>query len=916
MIPVCYLQRGKTKWFRGEESDTPMARIHQLVSASSCRRRDNASTIFCAAMLVLCSLAVLLCVWSRAASGQDYNGTPGNDSMTVNSGQIYDSVNGTAGNDTIINNGEVTDIDGDTDNDTITNNNQVNFNIHGGEGDDTITNNGGVFNDIEGEDGNDTIINNSFIGDDIEAGAGNDTVINYGIINDDMEGQDGDDTLTNHGEVWDDIEGGNGTDTIYNTGYVDEDIFGGDGDDTITNTETGNILAIFGGDGNDIIHNQGYLDDAIYGGNGADTITNSGAGDVGGLLGGEGDDTITHTGFGAVGIEGGDGDDTVTARGVRIGYIVGDNGAGNVGLNDVLNIYGGSVLVFAIDEFETVNKLGAGAVTMGDVLYAQDCDFFVDMYDAIPQFIIPDLDDDPADISVTVRGGYWGEGQVVSIFSTGAEADFDVETVDDTSPFLTFTIANAQVTAARSGVSYQGYVPTSSNAYDLAGVLDDLAPSASGELAEVIGILDFMNTGRMEGAIIQLGPTLHGGFNGAVNETRFMFSNALLAKLRQFRTQVGGPTNEAALALTGAPVNREHARQIEAEQVAETMAFAQGLMELVGVDQTVNMRGLSPALNRYGFSGGERLPERFSAGFFDPTRVPGASDPGPSVGFDVSQDLGAWARILGSTALSDDEEGFAGWQSFNEGIVAGIDQKWSESTLAGVYLGWSHSDIYFTDQGGSEATGDILHAGVYGSWFGEDMYVDAALGGFMGWWRADRAISIDAYKNRAHGEFQSMGISATVQAGYDFTWDKVTLGPTVGLEYMYALDSSYTESGAGNLNLSVDSRSSHSLRSLLGGRMALNLSHATETRTYSIIPELRVQWAHEYLDPGDVSSSLTAGGGDFTYELPDGNRDSGRVGLGLTVQDDEGMAVIMGYDAEFGPGRQDHNVSLGLRLTF
>jgi hypothetical protein len=244
---------------------------------------------------------------------------------------------GTVGNDNIIC--------------TITNFPGGTFDVQGLEGDDTIVIDNGVNTGVDmygdssnaGVSGNDTIINNGNMSGSISGdsglgnNSGNDVIVNNGTSNtisgDGFNGttNSGSDTITNNGTVNGSIAGdtvasgdATGSDTITNNGNVNGDIYGdgniistGGGNDTINNN--GNINGGIYGDGdasvssgNDTVNNSGYVGNTIDTGNGNDTVNNSGY--VGNTIDlGAGDDTMTITGNGYVGgvIEGGSGYDTL-----------------------------------------------------------------------------------------------------------------------------------------------------------------------------------------------------------------------------------------------------------------------------------------------------------------------------------------------------------------------------------------------------------------------------------------------------------------------------------------------------------------------------------------------------------------------------------------------------------------------------
>ncbi|MEW6351091.1 MAG: DUF4347 domain-containing protein [Thermodesulfobacteriota bacterium] len=313
----------------------------------------------------------------NAAQVTRIDGGAGNDTIT-NNGTVTQYVLGNTGDDTITNSGTISQyVSAGTGNDRVTNSGVVTQYVRGDAGDDTITNSGTISRYILGDDGADSITNNGTVSQYIYGGNQNDTIENNGSVGSDVRGDAGDDTITNNGNITGNVQGGYGADTIVNSsgarvrgtggiygdttasnasdgidritnaGTVDYYIYGGGRADTILNDTTGSARRIYGDyaaavgtDGNDTITNDGTLtrptatDGAIYGSGGADSITNNGTG-VRLIQGDAGNDTIENSaGASADYLYGNDGNDTITNHGTVNFDISGGNN------NDTINTDG------------------------------------------------------------------------------------------------------------------------------------------------------------------------------------------------------------------------------------------------------------------------------------------------------------------------------------------------------------------------------------------------------------------------------------------------------------------------------------------------------------------------------------------------------------------------------------------------
>jgi serralysin len=241
----------------------------------------------------------------QAGSTLLINGTPGNDSITINrAGARYIVSRGGSspqGPQTFsISAIKSIQVDlGDGDDSFIASADVQAVYVNGGSGNDTIS----------GGDGNDTLTGASGL-DSIYGGGGNDR-INGGTRNDTIAGGDGNDRLY----------GDDGNDKMYGQAGVDR-LFGEGGNDFLSGGSSNDKL--YGGDGDDYIQGDGQ-NDLINGEAGNDTV-----------LGGDGNDQITG-GSGTDSLFGNAGNDTFDSVDGAIDTING--GAGfNTGTMDSIDV--------------------------------------------------------------------------------------------------------------------------------------------------------------------------------------------------------------------------------------------------------------------------------------------------------------------------------------------------------------------------------------------------------------------------------------------------------------------------------------------------------------------------------------------------------------------------------------------------
>jgi outer membrane autotransporter protein len=200
------------------------------------------------------------------------------------------------------------------------------------------------------------------------------------------------------------------------------------------------------------------------------------------------------------------------------------------------------------------------------------------------------------------------------------------------------------------------------------------------------------------------------------------------------------------------------------------------------------------------------------------------------------QGIGAWGDYEAGNDEVDFDTGV--W-----GLLGGADYRFGENLVAGVAAGFSRTDDDFDRSAGDLET-DVWSGSLYASWSPGAWYVDGifTLSGID--YDLRRRISYPTVERTATGDADGWEWAASVGGGYNFQRGGLSFGPHLRVEYVDTRIDSFSEGGAGGLNLVYDDQNVQSLVSDLG----LNASYPISTGFGIVTPYARVEWEHEYQD--------------------------------------------------------------------
>mgnify|MGYP003960128611 CR=1 FL=1 len=278
---------------------------------------------------------------------------------------------------------------------------------------------------------------------------------------------------------------------------------------------------------------------------------------------------------------------------------------------------------------------------------------------------------------------------------------------------------------------------------------------------------------------------------------------------------------------------------------------------------------------------------------------------------DASNDAVVWAQVFTSDATQDKVDNIDGYDADSQGLVVGWEAEKAGSTF-GLSLSFADTDV----DGKSAAAAHIDTSSVQGTIYGSNGSTDW----MMGYASADndttRTINFGGLTTRtATGNYASNILMA--KAGYSFDSIEMaggvaTLTPKADLSWTHINNDGYTETGASNLNLIVDSTSND----VVTARAGMEFAQRIENNGSVTIPRVSIMGGYDLNnDRAETTSTFTGGGSSFTTQGIDPSNASLELGVGVDhVSDDS--TVSFNFNTNLKDGYNSDTASLTFKSKF
>ena len=268
---------------------------------------------------------------------------------------------------------------------------------------------------------------------------------------------------------------------------------------------------------------------------------------------------------------------------------------------------------------------------------------------------------------------------------------------------------------------------------------------------------------------------------------------------------------------------------------------------------------------------------------------------------DIMQGLQIWTQAFGQIINQGNREEVAGFDADTYGWTIGVDtESLNEDMTLGMAFTYANTQVDSKNATASSSDIDNFQAALYGDY---DIDPRTYLAGSLSYTYGDnetRRSNVGGIAGlTAMGDFSSHQYEARLKAGRDYypaQSDTMRLTPFLSAHYLYYDTDSFTETGAGGLNLSVD----NDAMQVLDIGVGIDLKDDFEYGDGSIItPKLSVGYSYDVIgDQVQTTSSFSGGGGAFETDglTPAQSKLNLGLAVGYTDQDDWQLSASYDYD--------------------
>ncbi len=276
---------------------------------------------------------------------------------------------------------------------------------------------------------------------------------------------------------------------------------------------------------------------------------------------------------------------------------------------------------------------------------------------------------------------------------------------------------------------------------------------------------------------------------------------------------------------------------------------------------------------------------------------------------------GFWMQSSGSYGTVYGSNNFVGYAVNSYSYISGYDFPLAGDLKMGLTGSYLHSGLTSTDGGNSETTVDSYQAGIFSDFRRGKFHFTLLADGGWDQLKTERVVSIGTDTATANAANTGNEMTAALQASYDYEDSGFSMKPFAGLRYNKVWMNGFTETGAGSLNLQVNSWSVDCLGGEVGINMARNISLGKDA---SLTPSFSATAGP--VMSGNISNihgSFTGAPGAL-FSMQGGTEDPFLygLGLGLDLQLSKVFHLFVGFNGNYNNALSLNTYGGGMSWAF
>jgi uncharacterized protein with beta-barrel porin domain len=279
----------------------------------------------------------------------------------------------------------------------------------------------------------------------------------------------------------------------------------------------------------------------------------------------------------------------------------------------------------------------------------------------------------------------------------------------------------------------------------------------------------------------------------------------------------------------------------------------------------------------------------------------------------------AWFRPFISGADQDnrnDADGGAidGFSANTTGIAVGIDGMVGERARLGVSFAYSDTDV---DGDGIQDDKTEINAyqfTLYGDYSTDEYYIEGMLGYAINDVDTSRQINFGGLNLVARGSYDANQYTARIGGGMPFSSGRSVFTPHAAFQYSHLESDTFTETGAGVLNLVIDPEDLDMAIGIVG----LKYQSSFDVKNGVLTPQIRTTVSYDFAaDEANSVSRFTNTTTTFTTKGGEVEELGGSAGAGMTFSAADGSWNLSAdYDADVKNDFLAHTGRLQAKFNF